>query len=264
MAARIVRCVQGQGARDALCGVLTYCKAAFTQLRRCVCGERAARVVCVRSKLRRDAEEKMSGFSLLCFLNCCHTRPHLSLQCRSARTSGPRHLKVKPERGRGGRGRGRAGHARGLVDERAEPRLVTWAPSSLLFFWQSTPPRPVPRRPTPHGWNPVKGFRGLVEGRGRPVESWMMGWLRPKKKKRQARRAAQKTGGRGAPSFSLSPRLSRHSSFFLSSPHPGGYANKPGLDSEGKALSIKQAFWGYTPHATAFHLAYVFFLLLFL
>ena len=35
---------------------------------------------------------------------------------------------------------------------------------------------------------------------------------------------------------------------------PGGYANRPGYDSEGKALSIRQAFWGLTPHSVAFHL----------
>ena len=189
----------------------------------------------------------MSGFSLHCFLNCCHTRPHLSLQCRSARTSGPRHLKVKPERGRGGRGRGRAGHARGLVDERAEPRLVTWAPSSLLFFWQSTPPRPVPRRPTPHGWNPVKGFRGLVEGRGRPGESWMMGWLRPKKKKKAgASSRAKNRGARCALVLALSPSLTALLFFSLLSP-PRRLCQQARLRQRGQGLVHQTGVLGVHP-----------------
>lgn len=37
--------------------------------------------------------------------------------------------------------------------------------------------------------------------------------------------------------------------------HPGGFAGRPGYDSEGKALSIRSAFWGKpTPHMVAFHL----------
>lgn len=41
----------------------------------------------------------------------------------------------------------------------------------------------------------------------------------------------------------------------LSFPHSGGYAGRPGYDSEGKAMSIRNAFWGKpTPHMVAFHL----------
>ena len=44
----------------------------------------------------------------------------------------------------------------------------------------------------------------------------------------------------------------------------GGFANTPGYDSEGKALSIKRAFWGKaTPHTIAFHLAWFGFMVAF-
>jgi hypothetical protein len=47
-----------------------------------------------------------------------------------------------------------------------------------------------------------------------------------------------------------------HTHTHTHTPSPGGFANTPGFDSEGKALSIKQAFWGKpTPHLVAFHLA---------
>ena len=47
-------------------------------------------------------------------------------------------------------------------------------------------------------------------------------------------------------------------------PSPGGYADTPGYDSEGKALSIKRAFWGRaTPHTVAFHLAWISFMVAF-
>lgn len=47
-------------------------------------------------------------------------------------------------------------------------------------------------------------------------------------------------------------------------PVPGGFANTPGYDSEGKALSIKRAFWGKaTPHTIAFHLAWFSFMVAF-
>jgi hypothetical protein len=135
-------------------------------------------------------------------------------------------------------------------------------PSPLFFF--SRPhgpagpaavgrPRPAPARPG-HGqtrssprfyWPGRLGRRSLV-GRARPQN--------------QRLRSLCGEGARARARARLPPSLSLLS-FFPPPPSlpstAGGYANKPGYDSEGKALSIKQAFWGYTPHATAFHLACV-------
>ena len=76
-----------------------------------------------------------------------------------------------------------------------------------------------------------------------------------KKKKKTLEDGKQKSTSTSL--FSFSPPQNRKK-------NSGGFANTPGYDSEGKALSIKRAFWGKaTPHTIAFHLAWFSFMIAF-